>query len=117
MVFADDIAEHKQRYRLVAMDGLMAKSYVTGNRILIDDVKNEKEYYCAVYETCSELVLPIRYGGKVIGIFNSESEEINYYTKGMISRLERLLENFSRKAIELGYVGNMNQECLPYIHI
>lgn len=117
MVFADDIAEHKQRYRLVAMDGLMAKSYVTGNRILIDDVKNEKEYYCAVYETCSELVLPIRYGGKVIGIFNSEGEEINYYTKGMISRLERLLENFSRKAIELGYVGNMNQECLPYIHI
>lgn len=57
------------------------------------------------------------YPGYFSNIFNSESEEINYYTKGMISRLEKLLENFSRKAIELGYVGNMNQECLPYIHI
>ena len=42
MVFADDIVLYKQRYRLVAMDGLMAKSYVTGNNILIDDVKKEK---------------------------------------------------------------------------
>lgn len=51
MVFADDIVLYKQsRYRLVAMDGLMVKkSYVTGNNILIDDVKKEKDYYCAVF--------------------------------------------------------------------
>ena len=41
MVFADDIVLYKQRYRLVAMDGLMAKSYVTGNNILIDDINTD----------------------------------------------------------------------------
>ena len=105
MVFADDIVLYKQRYRLVAMDGLMAKSYVTGNNILIDDVKKEKDYYCAVFQTRSELVLPIKYGGKIIGVFNSESEETNYYTKEMVEQLYKILENFSSRIIELGYSG------------
>lgn len=117
MVFADDIVLYKQRYRLVAMDGLMAKSYVTGNNILIDDVKKEKDYYCAVFQTRSELVLPIKYGGKIIGVFNSESEETNYYTKEMVEQLYKILENFSSRIIELGYVGNMNHGDIPYVHI
>lgn len=109
--------QYKQRYRLVVMDGLMAKSYVTGNNILIDDVMKENDYYCAVFQTRSELVLPIKYGGKIIGVFNSESEETNYYTKEMAEQLYKILENFSSRVIELGYVGNMNHEDIPYIHI
>ena len=72
MVFADDIVLYKQRYRLVAMDGLMAKSYVTGT---------------------------------------------NYYTKEMVEQLYKILENFSSRIIELGYVGNMNHGDIPYVHI
>lgn len=106
-----------KRLSLVAMDGLMAKSYVTGNNILIDDVKKEKDYYCAVFQTRSELVLPIKYGGKIIGVFNSESEETNYYTKEMVEQLYKILENFSSRIIELGYVGNMNHGDIPYVHI
>lgn len=34
-----------------------------------------------------ELVLPIKYGGKIIGVFNSESEETNYYTKEMVEQI------------------------------
>lgn len=117
MVFADNIAPHKQRYRLVAMDGLMAKAYVTGKSILIDDVKEEKDYYCAVFQTCAELVLPIKYDGKIIGVFNSECEEVNYYNKEMIRRLYKILDNFSSRIVELGYVGNMDNMDISYVHI
>lgn len=117
MVFADDIVEHKQRYRLVVMDGLMAKSYVTGNNILVNNVKNEVEYFCAVFQTKSEVVLPIKYGEKVIGVFNSESEEENYYNQEIVIQLTKVLVDFADKMIELGYVGNMTQNDLPYVHI
>lgn len=117
MVFADDIAGYKQRYRLVVMDGLMAKSYVTGNNILVNNVKQEVEYFCAVFQTKSEVVLPIKYGGKVIGVFNSESEEENYYNQEMVIQLTKVLVDFADKIIELGYVGNMTQNDLPYVHI
>lgn len=117
MVFADDIVEHKQRYRLVVMDGLMARSYVTGNCILVNDVKKEPGYFCAVFQTKSEVVLPIKHGEKVIGVFNSESEEKNYYNQEMIIQLEKVLGDFADKMIELGYVGNMAQNDVPYVHI
>lgn len=117
VVFADDIAEHKQRYRLVAMDGLMAKSYVTGNSLLIGNVNEETDYYCAVFQTNSELVLPIKYEGKIIGVFNSESEERNYYNKEMVEQLSIILESFAHRIIELGYIGNMAQKDIPYVHI
>ena len=111
------LVQYKQRYRLVVMDGLMAKSYVTGNNILIDDVMKENDYYCAVFQTCAELVLPIKYDGKIIGVFNSECEEVNYYNKEMIRRLYKILDNFSSRIVELGYVGNMNNMDIPYVHI
>lgn len=117
MVFADNIGGYKQRYRLVAMDGLMARSYVTGKSILVNDIMKEKDYYCAVLQTRSELVLSIKYGGKIIGVFNSESEETNYYTKKMVEQLNKILENFSSRITELGYVGNMNENDIPYVHI
>ena len=116
VVYADDIAEHKQRYRLVAMDGLMAKSYVTGKEFLIGDVDEEKDYYCAVVQTKSELILPIKYGEKIIGVFNSESEEKNYYNREMTIHLSSILENFASRITELGYIGNMAQKDIPYVH-
>lgn len=117
MVFADDIADHKQRYRLVVMDGLIAKSYMTGNSILVNNVEKEERYFCAVFQTKSEVVLPIKHGGKVIGVFNSESEETNYYKQEMIIQLTKVLVDFADKMIELGYVGNMTQHDVPYVHI
>lgn len=64
-----------------------------------------------------KLVLPIKYDGKIIGVFNSECEEVNYYNKEMIRRLYKILDNFSSRIVELGYVGNMNNMDIPYVHI
>ena len=32
-------------------------------------------------------------------------------------KLYKILENFSSRIIELGYVGNMNHGDIPYVHI
>ena len=69
------------------------------------------------YMLSTVYVLPIKYGGKVIGVFNSESEEENYYNQEMVIQLTKVLMDFADKIIELGYVGNMTQNDLPYVHI
>ena len=42
---------------------------------------------------------------------------LNYYNKEMIRRLYKILDNFSSRIVELGYVGNMDNMDIPYVHI
>lgn len=117
LVYADNIAQGKQRYRIVIMDGLIAKSFSGGYAIVENDVNKTNDYFCAVYETNSEVVLPIKYHGKIIGVFNSESEELYHYKEGMVKKLLKLLNYFSNRIVELGYTSNMEKNELPYVHI
>ncbi len=117
VVFADNIAEHKQRYRLVIMEGLMAKVFSTGKPMNIDNVDNEPEYFTAVIETKSELIIPIEFQGNVIGVINSEAEERNHYTDYIIKKLTNIASNLAITLNSLGYVSNMSKDDIPYIHI
>ena len=117
LVYADNIAQGKQRYRIVIMDGLIAKSFSGGYAIVENDVNKTNDNFCAVYETNSEVVLPIKYHEKIIGVFNSESEELYHYKEGMVKKLLKLLNYFSNRIVELGYTSNMEKNELPYVHI
>lgn len=75
VVYADNISEKKQRYRLVIMEGIIGRAFATGNIINVKDAEKEKNYFCAVENTKSELVVPIQFQGNVIGVINSESEK------------------------------------------
>lgn len=117
VVFADNVAEHKQRYRLVIMEGLIANVYSTGKAKNVKNVDDEYDYFPAVNETKSELVIPIEFQGNVIGVINSESEERNHYTEYIKKRLTNIASNLAITLNRLGYVSNMSKDNLPYIHI
>lgn len=117
VVFADNISENKQKYRLVIMEGLMGYVFATGKIINVNDTKKEPQYFNAVNQTNSELVIPIEFQGNIIGVINSESEQKNYYSENMVKQTCKIVNNLSIMLSRLGYVSNVPYEEIPYIHV
>lgn len=115
VVVADDISEKKQKYRLVDYGGFMGMTYTDGELRNIPDVRKEKEYFCAVGETKSEIVVPIKIFNRVIGVINSESEMENYYNEAIVSKLTSLSWAFAVGIKKLGYNINVSYKDIPYI--
>ncbi len=117
VVVADCIAPHKQRYRIVAIDGLIGKTFDSGQVTNVKDTFNEKEYFCAVPSTKSELIVPICFEGNKVGVINSESDEENHYTPEMILKLENLSRNLAKQLRKLGYNTRVDYNDIPYISL
>jgi putative methionine-R-sulfoxide reductase with GAF domain len=73
---------------------LIGQAFSSGETSNIDDVRKQKGYFMAVVETESELIVPIKFKGNTIGVFNSESENKGYYDKNMIDTIENLANDF-----------------------
>ena len=117
VVFADNVGGRKQRYRTVAVNGLMYKVASTGRSINAKDVRTEDGYFNAVYETRSELIVPIKINGNTIGIINSEAEAVNHYSGNMIERVETIADCLAIALIRLGYSPTVQSKVIPYVHI
>lgn len=117
VVFADNVSAMKQRYRLVVLDGLISESYATDKIIVVQNIANNKKYFNAVSETKSEIVIPIKMNNNIVGVINSESEELGYYSEEMIKNLCLLSKDFGVALHELNYKPNISLNELPYIHI
>lgn len=117
VVVANDISKEKQKYRLVDYGGFMGMTFSDGEIRNIADVNAEKEYFCAVGKTKSEVVVPIKIFDKIVGVINSESEEKDYYDEEMVSNLDALSRALAIKIKELGYNSNISYKDIPYIDI
>lgn len=116
VVVADIISDKKQRYQIVATDGLITKTYGCGETVNVYSVLTIKEYMCAVDETRSELIVPIKLRESVIGVINIESEIEGYFTPQMVDKIEKV-------ANYLGFMLNVlnfkicNYKEMPYISL
>lgn len=129
VVYADNVSDKKQRYRLVVMGGVMAYAFSTGNIINIGNTKNESQYlneadnkkepryFNAVEGTKSELVVPIVLQGKIIGVINSESEKEEYYSQEIVNNISCISQGLSIAIKRFGFIANMKADEIPYIHI
>lgn len=117
MVYADNVSEKKQRYRLVVMEGIMGSSFSTGDIINIRNTQNDHRYFVAVEDTRSEIVVPIEIQGNIIGVINSEAEKSDYYSEIIEKKLCRISKCLSIALSRLGYISNMSADKIPYIHI
>jgi putative methionine-R-sulfoxide reductase with GAF domain len=113
VVFADKISDSKQHYRITERSGLIYYAFVMGSIEYVKDTRNSKIYFPAVSETKSELVVPI----SNIGVFNSESEEVNHYTDDMIVKITSLLNDFSKMLRKFSYRKNIDMNDIPYIRL
>ena len=71
--------------------GLVAKN---GETVVVNDVSENTQYLSLCPDIKSEIALPLKSQGKVIGVFNVESETLNGYAQDDIE----LLETFASQA-------------------
>ncbi len=74
--------------------GLVGMVARTGKPVMVDDVSKNENYIHLNPQTRSEMVVPIELNGKIIGVFNVESEELNAYDSDALS----LVSTFASQA-------------------
>lgn len=116
VVVADLISGEKQRYQIVSTDGLITKTYGYGETVNVANVLNIKEYMCAVDETRSELIVPIKLRENVIGVINIESEIESYFTTQMVDKIEKVADYLGFMLSVLNF-NICNYKELPYISL
>jgi hypothetical protein len=108
VVFA--ISPHKQRYIRATFDGLLGKAFTSGKVLNIPNVSNESCYFAAVFETKSELVIPIRNENSVIGVINSESEELAHYDAEICRQIDNIASALGEMLPVFGWSSSSTRE-------
>lgn len=114
-VVADIIAKEKYRYNIITMWGVIGQSFRTGKIVYIKDVSQCNFYVNAVQETCSELVIPIKMDGNVIGIINIESEDRDFLSEEQLNLLKGVSRNLGIMLKKIGYEIGFIEE-LPIVY-
>ena len=60
-------------------EGNVGRAAQTGIVRVVPDVKADPQYIMSLAATRSELVVPIKIGGQVLGVINAESDAPNYF--------------------------------------
>ena len=78
--------KHGQRVqgklRVAATEGLVGAAATLREPVLVPDVTADPRYLMVNPETRSELAIPMMHKGKVIGVLDLESPQLNYFTAG-----------------------------------
>ena len=104
--------------------GLIGQAAARGEQIVVDDVKQDPRYRFidSLPETCSEAVLPLRLGERVLGVLDIQSDKVNAFHPNdllILSALAdtiaravegaRLYNNLQRRADQLALVAEVSR--------
>jgi serine phosphatase RsbU (regulator of sigma subunit) len=74
--------------RLKLDQGIVGSAARTGEGEIVEDVTRDPRYLVARPETRSEMVVPLKSGGRVTGVFNLESDTVEAYNPHDLELLE-----------------------------
>ncbi len=78
------------KLRVAPTEGLIGAAASTGLPVRVPDVSKDARYVMANPETRSELSIPMIHKGKVIGVLDLESPQLNYFTDDHVQALSIL---------------------------
>jgi len=81
--------------------GVIGATFESGRPMVVSDTTRSGQYLEAVPTVCSEVCVPVRLGGDVIGAINVESERI-LDTAELAAQLERCAVRLSARIAQLG---------------
>ena len=91
--------KHGQRVqgklRAAASEGIVGAAATLREPVLVPDVTADPRYIMANPETRSELAIPMMHKGRVIGVLDLESPQLNYFTDDHVQTLSILAANFA----------------------
>ncbi|GAC1627899.1 MAG: SpoIIE family protein phosphatase [Candidatus Acidiferrum sp.] len=91
--------KHGQRVqgklRVSATEGIVGAAATLREPVLVPDVASDPRYLMINPETRSELAIPMMHKGKVIGVLDLESPQLNYFTAAHVQTLSILAANLA----------------------
>jgi phosphoserine phosphatase RsbU/P len=91
--------KHGQRVqgklRVAATEGIVGAAATLREPVLVADVTADPRYLMVNPETRSELAIPMLHKGKVIGVLDLESPQLNYFTEDHVQTLSILAANLA----------------------
>jgi len=72
--------------------GLTAQVLRTGQTVVAGDVTSNADYLTAFPTTRSEMIVPVRAGGEIVGTIDVESERVEAFTDADRAALERIAQ-------------------------
>jgi len=91
--------KHGQRVqgklRAAATEGIVGAAATSREPVLVPDVTADPRYLMVNPETRSELAIPMMHQGRVIGVLDLESPQMNYFTEEHVQTLSILAANLA----------------------
>ncbi len=91
--------KHGQRvqgkFRVAASEGIVGAAATLREPVVVPDVAADPRYLMVNPETRSELAIPMIHKGKVIGVLDLESPQLNYFTDDHVQTLSILAANLA----------------------
>jgi sigma-B regulation protein RsbU (phosphoserine phosphatase) len=88
--------QHVQgKLRVGAAEGIVGAAALLKEPVLVPDVTTDSRYLMVNPETRSELAIPMIHKGKVIGVLDVESPQLNYFTQDHVQTLSILAANLA----------------------
>jgi phosphoserine phosphatase RsbU/P len=83
------------KLRAAASEGIVGAAATLKEPVLVPDVTSDPRYLAVNPETRSELAIPMIHKGRVIGVLDLESPQLNYFTDDHVQILSILAANFA----------------------
>src|ERR1700730_14355937 len=83
------------KLRVAASEGIVGAAATLKDPVLVPDVTQDSRYLMVNPETRSELAIPMIHKGKVIGVLDLESPQLNYFTADHVQTLSILAANLA----------------------
>jgi sigma-B regulation protein RsbU (phosphoserine phosphatase) len=83
------------KLRVAVSEGLVGAAATLKEPVLVPDVTADPRYLMVNPETKSELAIPMMHKGKVIGVLDLESPQLNYFTDDHVQTLSILAANLA----------------------
>ena len=83
------------KLRVAVSEGIVGAAATLKEPVLVPDVTADSRYLMVNPETKSELAIPMMHQGKVIGVLDLESPQLNYFTDDHVQTLSILAANLA----------------------
>jgi len=83
------------KLRVAATEGIVGAAALTRRPVLVPDVTLDPRYLMVNPETRSELAIPMIHQGRVLGVLDLESPQLNYFTEQHVQTLSILASSLA----------------------
>ncbi|MBI5805274.1 GAF domain-containing protein [candidate division TA06 bacterium] len=92
--YPENVKETGRRVK-IGSEGITGRAGLTGESIIVNDVSKEPSYICIDQRTRSEMAVPLKLKGRVIGVINVESDVIGDFDRIDLNLLSTLATQIS----------------------